>query len=88
MDDNRLLLRRQRSAREADGILPPDFDPYRVSVDRNFPLILSLIIVGLLSLVLLAALAVSKSGLTIILPIVLVLLGILIIAVLATRKTR
>jgi hypothetical protein len=88
LDDARVIMRRPRSAREADAVLPPGVDPFRTEVDTNFPLIVGILIAVVLGAVLVIGLLVAdgRSG-TPVIFVGLVVLGAIVGLVIASRHS-
>jgi hypothetical protein len=86
LDDSRMVMRRPRSAREADSMLPPDVDPFRTEVDTNMPLVMGIVlalslVVGLLVAALIGYEQPGVSAAAI--PVVLIAIGVFAVLVMA-----
>jgi hypothetical protein len=84
LDAGRLMLRRPRTCRDADALLPADVDPYRISVDPNVPMIAGLVIAVILALVLLGGVLGKRAAG----PAIIIMIGIIVIAAVLLIRGR
>lgn len=87
LDENRLVLRRERTMRESDIFLPSGVDPYRSEVDSNRPLVIGLVMAMILGIsvfiiTLFASLSNGQNGQ--IVPVLLIMLGIVLLMAITT----
>lgn len=76
MDESRLVLRRLRSSRHSDDLLPPGVDPYRSAVDANFALLVIASGIALLAVILGFDLLASRQGIAAVIAAVVIVLAV------------
>ena len=89
LDNGRLMLRRQRSMRQTDSLLPQGVDPYRVYTGANTPLVIGLVL-GLVMLMLFVVLGLGMITSSFKIPMIMIaimvaVLGAVVIAIKARR---